>query len=242
MPNAPAARPSTRHPRASGRRRNQPAGQTREAILAAARHEFAARGYAGARVDRIAAAARVNKAMIYYHFASKEGLYHAMLREIFEPAGDEARAILAADIVPEAKLDAIVATISARLHAHRELPSIMMREVAEGARHLDPGMLRAMSVLFQSVASVVAEGQQDGRFEAVNPLLVYFTLVGPLVFFLGSSPVRAAMARLLREGEWDCSEQELRRHLQRVLRRTLLRDPRLRAAPDAAAGAARRHR
>ncbi|MGE5360545.1 MAG: TetR/AcrR family transcriptional regulator [Bacteroidales bacterium] len=207
----------------TGRRPNQPAGHTRDAILAAARHEFAVRGYAGARVDRIAAAAHLNKAMIYYHFASKSGLYHAMLCEMFERAGDEMRAIVAADSAPEAKLDAIVAVITARVHAHRELPSIMMREVAEGARHLDPEMLRAMSVLFQSVAAVVAEGQQRGRFDNLNPLLVYFTLVGPLILFLGAAPVRTAMGRLLGKGGWDCSEEELRRHLQQVLRRTLVR-------------------
>ncbi len=54
--------------------------RTRAAIFDAALAEFAALGPAGARVDAIAAAARVNKRMLYHYFGSKEGLY-AALRE-----------------------------------------------------------------------------------------------------------------------------------------------------------------
>jgi TetR/AcrR family transcriptional regulator len=46
-------------------------------ILRSARAEFAARGFAGARVDRIARAAGLNKQLIYYYFGSKQALYAA---------------------------------------------------------------------------------------------------------------------------------------------------------------------
>ena len=51
---------------------------TRARILAAATSEFAAFGIAGARVDRIAAAAQANKNMIYIYFGSKEQLFDAV--------------------------------------------------------------------------------------------------------------------------------------------------------------------
>ena len=50
----------------------RPAKVSPERILVAAAAEFASRGYAGARVDRIARRARVNKAMLYYHFSNKD--------------------------------------------------------------------------------------------------------------------------------------------------------------------------
>ena len=53
---------------------------TQERILAAATTEFAAKGIAGARVDDIAAAAGVNKRMLYYYFGSKEELFREILR------------------------------------------------------------------------------------------------------------------------------------------------------------------
>ena len=54
---------------------------TRRKILDAAVDEFAARGYAGARVDRIAASAGVNKRMIYHHFGNKLGVFEAALSD-----------------------------------------------------------------------------------------------------------------------------------------------------------------
>ena len=51
---------------------------TRRRLLSAARDEFAEHGIAGARVDRIAVAARSNKAQIYHYFGSKDGLFDAV--------------------------------------------------------------------------------------------------------------------------------------------------------------------
>ena len=55
--------------------------KTRARILEAALREFAAKGFAGARVEPIAEAAGVNKRMLYHYFGSKEGLYEAVLGE-----------------------------------------------------------------------------------------------------------------------------------------------------------------
>jgi len=55
--------------------------RTRERILRAARREFVAKGFAGARVDAIARAAGVNKRMLYHYYGDKEGLYRATLHE-----------------------------------------------------------------------------------------------------------------------------------------------------------------
>ncbi|MGW4485712.1 TetR family transcriptional regulator [Amycolatopsis sp. NPDC004368] len=57
------------------------AEQTKRRLLEAATTEFAGFGIAGARVDRIAAAAKCNKAMIYSYFGSKEGLFDAVFDE-----------------------------------------------------------------------------------------------------------------------------------------------------------------
>ncbi len=54
--------------------------QTRTRILAAALREFAQKGFAGARVDRIARRARINKRMLYHYFGDKEGLFREILR------------------------------------------------------------------------------------------------------------------------------------------------------------------
>ena len=54
--------------------------RTRERILAAALQEFAANGFAGARVDVIAKRAAINKRMLYHYFGNKENLFREVLR------------------------------------------------------------------------------------------------------------------------------------------------------------------
>jgi len=54
--------------------------RTRTRILSAALKEFAAKGFAGARVDAIARRAAINKRMLYHYFGDKEGLFRAVLR------------------------------------------------------------------------------------------------------------------------------------------------------------------
>ncbi len=52
-------------------------------ILAAAREAFVEHGFAGARVDDIAARTATSKRMIYYYFGDKRGLYVAVLEEAY---------------------------------------------------------------------------------------------------------------------------------------------------------------
>lgn len=54
--------------------------QSQERILEAALREFAAKGFAGARVDAIARRAAINKRMLYHYFGDKEGLFREVLR------------------------------------------------------------------------------------------------------------------------------------------------------------------
>jgi len=65
-----------------------PALTARERILRAAMEEFAEHGFSGARVNRIAAAANLNKQLIYHYFDSKDGIYAAVLGEMLTSVHD----------------------------------------------------------------------------------------------------------------------------------------------------------
>lgn len=77
----------------TGRRgRGRPAGsrsgtvETRDRILAAARQEFAARGYDATSVRSIAKAAGVDPALVHHYFGAKEQIFAAATEVSFEPA------------------------------------------------------------------------------------------------------------------------------------------------------------
>ena len=66
-----------------GRVKRRSSEASHAAIFKAAAEEFSERGFEAGGVDRIAAKARVNKAMLYYHFGSKRALYIEVLRDMF---------------------------------------------------------------------------------------------------------------------------------------------------------------
>ncbi len=165
-----------------------------ERILAAAAAEFAARGYAGARVDRIARRARVNKAMLYYHFSSKQGLYRALLRGTFLEFAGVLAGLAASGEPPAGKLDAAVRAMVAFVDGHAYFPSIMLREVAEGGTHLDAETLDALAAVPRAFAALVATGREAGVFRPVHPLAAYFTTVAPILMYIASTPVRARLS------------------------------------------------
>ncbi len=78
---------------AAAPRRARDADQTRRDILAAAAAEFSEKGYAGGRVDDIAARTRTTKRMIYYYFGGKEQLYAAVLEEMYGGMRDAEQAL-----------------------------------------------------------------------------------------------------------------------------------------------------
>jgi len=173
----------------------RPATVTPERILAAAATEFAARGFAGARVDRIARRARVNKAMIYYHFGSKQALYRELLRLTFRQAADRLRAIAASAVSAPAALDAAIAALVDLARERSYFPAVMLREVAEGGAHLDGATLAALSAVPAAFAELLARGVRTGTFRPVHPLAAYVTMIAPIVFYLASSPIRQQLRR-----------------------------------------------
>ena len=74
------------------------------AIFRAAADEFSERGFEAGGVDRIAARARVNKAMLYYHFGSKRALYVEVLRDMFRAVSEKARGFADGPGTPPQKL------------------------------------------------------------------------------------------------------------------------------------------
>lgn len=125
---------------------------TQRRLLDAGRDEFAAVGVAGARVDRIAAAARSNKAQIYHYFDSKDGLFDAVFDQMCRETVDE---------VPIDPVD--LPEYAGRLHdSYRRRPWV--QRLATWHR-LERGADAALEVVIASNTAkmeAVARAQSDG--------------------------------------------------------------------------------
>ena len=172
-----------------------PRRDTQAAIFRAAAAEFAARGYDAAGVDRIAAKARVNKAMLYYHYGSKLGLYVEVLRDMFRAVGARAGAIANSPEPAVTKLDAWILTVVEEAAARPWFPPIMLRELASGAPHLDAETFGMMNAVYIAVRDVIVQGKQEGTFRDADPLLTHFTILPSILIFFARQRVIAQRTR-----------------------------------------------
>ena len=189
---------------------------SRQRVVAAAAAEFAARGYAGANVDRIARAARLNKAMIYYHFKSKDALYREILRDMFGAVRIRVGAVAASQASPEEKIRAYIDAIADEAEARPHFPAIWLREIAEGAAHVDASTLGYVRDVLGALGAIIAEGVRAGRFEPTQALLVQGGIIAPLMFFLATAPLRKRIARAGADGLANLSRDIVVAHIQRL--------------------------
>lgn len=190
---------------------------SRERLLSAASAEFATRGYDGVSVDRIASRARLNKAMVYYHFGSKAGLYREILRRMYRVIGARVQDLARGSDPPAAKVHAFVDVFVRELAANPQFPPIMMRELVERGAHMDAETVRLLLILPRTFAAILEEGYLAGRFRHVDPLLAYLSMLGPIALFTVSAPMRAHVASTLGEALPEPDVAALAAHVQALV-------------------------
>ena len=225
MPPRPAVRRRAVRRRAVRRPQADRSAGSRDRVVAAAAAEFAARGFAGASVDRIARTARLNKAMIYYHFTSKAALYREILQDMFAAVARRVAAIAPSPADPADKIRAFVEAIAVEAEARPHFPPIWFREIAEGGAHLDAATISHIATVLKTLGAIVKEGVDANRFRPVKPLLVHAGIVGPLLLYFASAGIRRRLERGGMRGAGSFTRDEVVAHIQRVALNTLEGQP-----------------
>jgi TetR/AcrR family transcriptional regulator len=164
--------------------------ETKEKILTAARREFAKHGLAGARVDRIARDAAVNKAMIYYHFRSKEKLYQAVIDGHLAVIGDFIEKNIVSDLPAEEIFPKIAEFMNSLFTERKTFLPIMLREVADGGDRIKAAMTRIISDkgIATRIKKMIDRGVREGRFRKVDSTQAMISFLGMNMFYLMLSP------------------------------------------------------
>ncbi|MGI5504929.1 TetR family transcriptional regulator [Lentzea sp. CA-135723] len=137
---------------------------TKAKLLDAALDEFSEYGIAGARVDRVAAKAGCNKAMIYAYFGSKEGLFDELLKIQID------RMIESVPITP----DDLPGYAGRLFDCYREQPQILRlaayHRLENGFDTLPEAEVQAHHFKVASIAQAQAEGWISSAFDAEDLL------------------------------------------------------------------------
>lgn len=167
---------------AAPRRTTQVTKETRGLILAAAETEFAARGFATARLADIAERVGITRAAIIYHFRDKKALYEAVLEAAFEPLSEQ---IQASVTLPGSNLEQIERVIHAWFDYATERPALgrlFIREVASSEDTLRPEIERLITPMYTAFLNAIEQGQRDGEFRSIRALHVANILSGAAIW------------------------------------------------------------
>ncbi|MDT8340587.1 MAG: TetR/AcrR family transcriptional regulator [Longimicrobiales bacterium] len=170
-----------------------PPDDTAGQLIAAGRTLFAERGYDGTSVRALTTLAGANLGAVTYHFGSKEGLYHEVLRRAVAPLQARVEAALARKGGSVERLTGVVEAYFEHFSRHPELPRLLVQEVAAG-RVPPPPVTGVMKAITARVADVVREGQAHGEVRAAHPLLMVLSLISqPIYLVLMQRPLREVL-------------------------------------------------
>ena len=195
----PPGRPSKRRTRSSpprnlDRARNP---QTLQRIVTAAEKIFAEQGIDGARTDAIARAARVNKALLYYYFDSKEDLHRFTLQTLFGRMRDQLGAAMQKAGSPREQILCFVNGYFDFTLQHPNYPRLVQREVMGRKPSLDWIVREGFGPMYRRLTALLRAGIAGGEVRRVDPQDAALTLIAMTVFYFAAAPV---LGRL-----WGCN-------------------------------------
>jgi AcrR family transcriptional regulator len=194
-PAATPARPHTRSPRP------RDAEATKALLLRAATEEFAEHGFAGARIDRIAAQAGANKRLLYVYFGDKQALFDAVV-------ADQATAVFRAAPMDNGDLVAFAAARFDYVLANPEAGRIAAWRAFEQLEATDAEIAN-----FRSRVEAVASAQRAGRVrEDIQAIDLFAIVLRMTDSWLSAPPALRAVSETP-----ALSEQRLREHRAALL-------------------------
>ena len=156
-------------------------------IRAAARDEFARRGFDGARVERIARRARVNKQLVFYYYHSKRGLFQAVVLHAANELEQALAQVAVAEGRPIVRLRAVLDAQFEFLAGNPDLVTLLMQAGRSDARPFAPAIRRLVVLL--------AEGQGLGEVrDDLDPHLAAAQALVLMIAYLGLESLIAASA------------------------------------------------
>jgi AcrR family transcriptional regulator len=135
----------------------------RSRIIASATAEFAEHGLAGARVQRIADRAGVNKQLVYYYFESKGGLYRHVMSLAAGQLSAEAQAWTSSRL-PTGQLRTVMGNIAEFLSARPHLLRLLLLDLRQSAAAREQAA-ELGNGLTARIARVISQGQGAGYFK-----------------------------------------------------------------------------
>ncbi|HEY3447506.1 MAG TPA: TetR/AcrR family transcriptional regulator [Myxococcales bacterium] len=151
---------------------------TRKQILDAAVQCFAKQGYDRTSTAAIAKAAGVSQGIIFHHFATKEGLFSAVLRTGIDGFKDCLNKAEQSHLAPAEKIQFLLRLMGEMAMAESSRTEIIIRQLFQV--QLDPEMVEASGIMgvISTIRDAFEEGRQSGAFGEIDTQTAALSILG----------------------------------------------------------------
>ena len=164
--------------------------KTRDRILDEAERVFADVGFAGARTQTIAQSAGVTPAMIHYYFATKQGLFDAVLDRVVDELLEILDGIQPSAMSFSDALDAFLDAYFDYVFRHPNFARLTRMAVGnQPLSHLEHVIQKHFRPLFQAGVDFVQAGIDAGEFLPANPRQVVLSFYCMTVYYFSDAPL-----------------------------------------------------
>jgi len=190
------------------------ADRTRAEIIEVATHEFADQGYAGARVDEIAAKTRTTKRMIYYYFGGKEGLYLAVLEQAYRHIRSLEQQLDVDHLEPVDALRQLAELTFDHHESHQDFVRLVAIENIHYAQHLVRSEVREVlaAPALDVLTRIMERGRAAGLFRDDVDALDVHMVISAFCVFRGAN--RYTFNAIF---DRDLLDPRLREHLRQMI-------------------------
>ena len=164
-------------------------------IVVAARKVFGQRGLSGARMDQIARAAGVNKALPYYYFRNKEELHRFVLETMIAQVRVAIESPEVLRMQPTDRVCALVNMTFDFVMRNPDYPRLIQREMMSDRRRLHWMVVSYHRPLHLRIAATIREGIALHQFRPVNPDQTVFTIFGMIQHYFATGPLASQIWR-----------------------------------------------
>lgn len=178
------------------KKQKRDAQATKTRIIKEAIALFSKNGFDATTVDEIAKESDVNKALIYYYFKNKAGLYEEIMSTLFDSIYETVIESEKCCRSVTAELRAFIETYADYAQKHPYFPALLLRELSDSGAHLPEMMFASMRRLFLLLSDILRRGEAEGVFKESIPMVLHFMIIGTLNLLVTTKPLRVKAAQM----------------------------------------------
>ncbi|MDX1808526.1 MAG: TetR/AcrR family transcriptional regulator [Sulfurospirillaceae bacterium] len=163
---------------------------SKKLILECAIKLFSKKGFNLSSMDELANMSGLNKAMIFYYFKNKQGLYEAVMETVIDEIYITVQKENQNYKNPMEELKNFIKTYAFFASNNPHLPALLLKELSNSGSVMSENLFYKMRKLFALFSDILDRGKKDGSFNDIVPMVLYFMIIGTINLVITTKPLR----------------------------------------------------